>query len=330
MLDKNKSIIGVACGGYSSEKEISMKSGLNVFNILKNSGWKVFMLVIDKNEWYVKSFDIDKLKFSQNDFSFFFNEKKLKFDVIFNAVHGPPGENGELALMLESKNIFHTSCDFNSANLTYSKKDCLTKVKNYNVATAKSIFLNLNDQIIENKIIETVNLPCFVKANKAGSSFGVYRVTSIKKLKSSIKNAFNEDSQVIIESELNGIEVSVGVYRDKNVVKCLPVTEIISENEFFDYEAKYLGKSKEITPANIPREWTESVMKISIDLYKKLNLKGICRSEFIFVNNTPHLLEINSVPGLTEQSIIPKQCKAAGISLNNFFEILLTEAFNKN
>ena len=330
MLDKNNSIIGVACGGYSSEKEISMKSGLNVFNTLKNSGWKVFMLVIDNNEWYVKPSDIEKLKFSLNDFSFFHNKKKYKFDVIFNAVHGPPGENGELAVLLESKNIFHTSCDFNAANLTYSKKDCLMEVKNYNVATAKSIFLNFNDQIIVDKIIETVNLPCFVKANKAGSSFGVYRVTSKKKLRSSIKNAFNEDSQVIIESELNGREVSVGVYRHNNVIKCLPITEIISENEFFDYEAKYLGKSKEITPAKIPLEWTESLMKVSIDLYKKLNLKGICRSEFIFVNNSPHLLEINSVPGLTEQSIIPKQCEAAGIKLNNFFEILLNEAFNKN
>ena len=330
MLDKNKSIIGVACGGYSSEKEISMKSGLNVFNTLRNSGWKVFMLVIGNNEWYIKSSDIEKVKFCQNDFSFFYYERKYKFDVIFNAVHGPPGENGDLAVLLEAKNIFHTSCDFKAAKLTYSKKDCLIEVKKYNVATAKSIILNFNDQIIENKIIEIINLPCFVKANKAGSSFGVYRVTRKKKLKSSIKNAFKEDNQVIIESELNGREVSVGVYRDKNVVKCLPVTEIISENEFFDYEAKYLGKSKEITPAKIPKEWTKSIMKVSIDLYKKLNLKGICRSEFIFVNDTPHLLEINSVPGLTEQSIIPKQCKAAGISLNSFFEILLNEAINKN
>ena len=330
MLDKKKSIIGVACGGYSSEKDISLKSGFKVFNELNKSGWKVFLLIINYDEWYIKSSDGAKIKFSKNEFSFYYNKKKYKFHVIFNAVHGPPGEDGGLAILLDSKNIPHTSCNFSAANLTYSKKDCLNEAKKFNVATAKSIFMNSKDKINISEIINRVGLPCFVKANKAGSSFGVYRVSDKKMLKPSIKNAFKEDSQIIIESELKGREVSVGVYRDIEGIKCLPVTEIIPENEFFDYEAKYLGKASEITPAQIPDEWSDSVVKISIYLYKKFNLKGICRSEYIFVDNIPHLLEINSVPGLTEQSIVPRQCKAAGIGLDIFFEKLLFEAVNKN
>lgn len=330
MLDKKKSIIGIACGGYSSEKEISLKSGLTVFNELNKSGWKAFLLIINDDEWYIKSSEVEKIKFSKNDFSFYYNKKKYKFHVIFNAVHGPPGEDGELATLLDSKNIPHTSCDFSAANLTYNKKDCLIEAKKFNIATAKSIYMDSEDKLIESEIINEIGLPCFVKANKAGSSFGVYRVSDKKMLRPSIKNAFKEDSQIIIESELKGREVSVGVYRDMEGIKCLPVTEIISENEFFDYEAKYLGKANEITPAQIPNEWTDSVVKISIYLYKKFKLKGICRSEYIFVDNIPHLLEINSVPGLTEQSIVPRQCKAAGLSLDIFFEKLLIEAINKN
>jgi len=330
MLDKKKSIIGVACGGYSSEKDISLKSGFTVYNELIRSGWKVFLLIINDDEWYIKTSDVEKIKFSKNDFSFNYNKKNYKFNVIFNAVHGQPGEDGELAILLDSKNIPHTSCNFSAANLTYSKKDCLIEAKKFNVATAKSIYMDSEDKLIESEIINEIGLPCFVKANKAGSSFGVYRVSDKKMLRPSIKNAFKEDSEVIIESELKGREVSVGVYKDIDGIKCLPVTEIISENEFFDYEAKYLGKAIEITPAQIPNEWIDSVIKTSIYLYKKFNLKGICRSEYIFVNDIPHLLEINSVPGLTEQSIVPKQCKAAGISLDMFFEKLLIEAINKN
>ena len=330
MLNKSKSIIGVACGGYGSERNISLKSGTLVLETLKKSGWNAFLLVLDFQNWFIKISETEKISFSKNNFSFFFEDVQHDFDVIFNALHGPPGEDGQLAAKLDFQKIPHTSCDYSPAALTYNKRDCLSVVKKYNIPTAKSIHLNEGELFKEKEIVKKLGLPCFVKANRAGSSFGVYRITDIRDLNLGIKNAFKEDSQIIIESELKGREVSVGVYRNKNDVICLPITEIISENDFFDYEAKYQGKAEEITPAKISYEMFKKVSEMAKFLYNKLELKGICRSEFIFIKNIPHLLEINTVPGLTSESIIPKQCKAAGIELHELFEDLLNEAMIKN
>tara|TARA_B100001758_G_C18410702_1_gene615466 strand:- start:1534 stop:2520 length:987 start_codon:yes stop_codon:yes gene_type:complete len=326
MLNKNKTIIGVACGGFGSEREISLKSGAVVFESLKMSGWNVFLLIVNSKNWYVKISENKEITLSMIDFSFNYNNTRYKIDVIFNTIHGPPGENGQLASKLKSKNIPHTSCDEFSAQLTYNKRECISSVKKYKIPSAKSVHLDEGKPFDEIRIIEKIGLPCFVKANKAGSSFGVYKITNKNKLRWGIKNAFLEDNEILIESELKGREVSVGVYKANDKIICLPITEIISENDFFDYEAKYLGKAKEITPAEIPHNWKINVTEMAIKLYKNLNLKGVCRSDFIFVNNIPHLIEINTVPGLTKESIIPKQCEAAGIKLNKFFEDLLDEA----
>ena len=326
MLNKNKTIIGVACGGFGSEREISLKSGAVVFESLKMSGWNVFLLIVNSKNWHVKISKNKEITLSMIDFSFNYNNTRYRIDVIFNTIHGPPGENGQLASKLKSKNIPHTSCDEFSAQLTYNKRECISSVKKYKIPSAKSVHLDEGKPFDEIRIIEKIGLPCFVKANKAGSSFGVYKITNKNKLRWGIKNAFLEDNEILIESELKGREVSVGVYKANDKIICLPITEIISENDFFDYEAKYLGKAKEITPAQIPNNWKINVTEMAIKLYKNLNLKGVCRSDFIFVNNIPHLIEINTVPGLTKESIIPKQCEAAGIKLNKFFEDLLDEA----
>ena len=326
MLNKNKTIIGVASGGFGSERGISLKSGAVVFESLKMSGWNVFLLIVNSKNWHVKISKNKEITLSMIDFSFNYNNTRYKIDVIFNTIHGPPGENGQLASKLKSKNIPHTSCDEFSAKLTYNKRECISSVKKYKIPSAKSVHLDKGKPFDEIRIIEKIGLPCFVKANKAGSSFGVYKITNKNKLSWGIKNAFLEDNEILIESELKGREVSVGVYKANNKIICLPITEIISENDFFDYEAKYLGKAKEITPAEIPHNWKINVTEMAIKLYKNLNLKGVCRSDFIFVNNIPHLIEINTVPGLTKESIIPKQCEAAGIKLNKFFEDLLDEA----
>ena len=326
MLNKNKTIVGVACGGFGSEREISLKSGAVVFESLKMSGWNVFLLIVNSKNWHVKISKNKEIILSMIDFSFNYNNTRYKIDVIFNTIHGPPGENGQLASKLKSKNIPHTSCDEFSAQLTYNKRECISSVKKYKIPSAKSVHLDEGKPFDEIRIIEKIGLPCFVKANKAGSSFGVYKITNKNKLRWGIKNAFLEDNEILIESELKGREVSVGVYKANDKIICLPITEIISENDFFDYEAKYLGKAKEITPAEIPHNWKINVTEMAIKLYKNLNLKGVCRSDFIFVNNIPHLIEINTVPGLTKESIIPKQCEAAGIKLNKFFEDLLDEA----
>lgn len=330
MLNKDKSIIGIACGGFGSERNISLKSGSLVLETLKNSGWNAFLLVIDIKSWFIKLSEDEKIYFSKSDFTFNHMGFKKSFDVVFNALHGPPGEDGQLAAKLKLKNIPHTSCDYYPAALTYNKRNCLSVVEKYNIPTANSVHLNKGDFYIEKDIVSKLGLPCFVKANRAGSSFGVYRITNINDLSLGIKNAFEEDSQIIIESELKGREVSVGVYRNKSGIVCLPITEIISENDFFDYQAKYEGKAQEITPSKISKDLSQKVSEMAVFLYEKLKLKGICRSEFIFVNETPHLLEINTVPGLTTESIIPKQCKAYGIELHELFETLLDQAMIKN
>jgi D-alanine-D-alanine ligase len=212
------------------------------------------------------------------------------------------------------------------ASLTFNKRDCLSVLKPYGIKTADSYYLNLGDVINEDAIIEKVGLPCFVKANKAGSSFGISKVHKKEDLQQAINIAFKEDDEIIIESFLDGTEVSVGVITYKGQTKVLPITEIVSENDFFDYEAKYLGKSQEITPARLTKTDQENVTRVAKKVYEVLKMKGFSRSEFIFKDGEPHLLEMNTVPGLTRESILPQQAAAAGISLNNLFDNAIEEA----
>ena len=203
--------------------------------------------------------------------------------------------------------------------ITYNKRDCLSIVKPYGIKTATSYYLNLGDAINENKIVDKVGLPCFVKANKAGSSFGITKVFKIEELKKAIDFAFNEDDEIIIESFLDGIEVSVGVINYKNKTTILPMTEIVTENDFFDYEAKYEGKSQEITPARISNKDKKRIEEVSKKTYEILKMNGFSRSEYILIDGEPYLLEINTVPGMTAKSILPQQAAAAGISLPDLF-----------
>ena len=325
-----KILVGIAMGGYASEKAISHESGNNVYKNLSREKWEVFRLLINKNQWTVLDQNNHEIEFDQNDYSFNFNGETLRFDVIFNAVHGVPGENGELAASLKSQNIPQTSCDFFAAELTFDKRKCLELVKKTGVSVAKSFHFNHGDQFDEELILNIVGLPCFVKPNRSGSSFGIIKVYKKKDLKEGIVSALKEDSELIIESALEGSEISVGVYTKNDKVIVLPATEIISENDFFDYKAKYEGKSEEITPAKLDSKVITKVNQIVEKLYVKLELKGICRSEFILVDGNPHLLEINTVPGLTAVSLIPQQLKAAGITLTDFFDQLLEQALKKN
>ena len=223
-------------------------------------------------------------------------------------------------------NIPQTSCDMYQAAVTFNKRDCLSILKPYGIKTAESFFINLVDPINETKIIEKVGLPCFVKANKAGSSFGVSKAHKKEDLKEAISVAFKEDDEIIIESFLDGTEVSVGVITYKGKTKVLPITEIVSENDFFDYEAKYLGKSQEITPARLTKEQETKVKTVAKKVYEVLKMKGFSRSEYIFKNGEPHLLEVNTIPGLTRESILPQQAAAANISLADLFNNAIEEA----
>lgn len=313
-------------GGYSSEYKISLKSGSVVYNSLDQTKYKPFAIHIFKNKWVFVSTNGEEIPVNKDDFSVVINGQKITFDCVFNAIHGSPGEDGFMQAYFELLNIPQTSCDMYQAALTFNKRDLLATLKPFGIKTAESFYLNLGDTINENAIVKKVGLPCFVKANKAGSSFGISKVYKKEDLKAAIENSFKEDDEIIIEQFLDGVEVSVGVISYKGETKVLPITEIVSENDFFDYQAKYEGKSQEITPARISKDYEDKVIKVSKKIYETLKMKGFSRSEFIFKNDEPYLLEVNTVPGLTKESILPQQAAKAGITLIDLFTNAIEEA----
>lgn len=306
-------------GGYSSEYRISINSGTVVYKNLDRSKYEPYMVHIMQNEWFVVADDDTPYPINKSNFTVKINDKTIIFDCVFNTIHGTPGENGLLQAYLNLVGIPQTSCDFYQAALTFNKRDLISVLRPYGIKTAVNYFVNKGDEIEVEEIVKKVGLPCFVKANKAGSSFGITKVKKAEDLEQATKVAFKEDDEIIIESFLDGTEVSVGVITYKGEVLALPVTEIISENEFFDYEAKYLGKSEEITPARITDEQTKEVQELARHIYSKLKMRGFTRSEFIFHNNEAHFIEMNTTPGLSEASILPQQSAKAGISLKDLF-----------
>ncbi len=321
-----KKKIAIIMGGYSSEVNISLKSGNVVYKYLDTNKFIGYRIHILKSKWVYVDDNDEEHPVNKNDFSIQFNNQIIKFDCVFNAIHGTPGEDGLMQAYFELLGIKQTSCDYYQAALTFNKRDLLSTLKPYGINSAISYYLNLGDVINEDDIVAKVGLPCFVKANKSGSSYGISKVYEKEALQKAIENAYKEDDEIIIESFLKGTEVSVGVIRYQGQTKVLPITEIVTENDFFDYEAKYEGKSKEITPARISKEQEFKVSEVAKSAYEILKMSGYSRSEFIFVNDEPYMLEMNTTPGLTEESILPQQAKAAGISLSELFESAIEEA----
>ncbi|MEE1899758.1 D-alanine--D-alanine ligase [Flavobacterium rakeshii] len=321
--------VAIIMGGYSSEYLISLKSGNIVYQNLDKTKYNAYRLHILKDKWVMADEDDNEYLVNKHDFSVDHNGKKIVFDVVFNAIHGTPGEDGLMQAYLQLLNIPQTSCESYQAALTFNKRDMLSVLKPYGIKTAVSHYLNLGDEINEQTIIDKVGLPCFVKPNRSGSSFGISKVKTQEELLPAIETAYKEDNEIIIESFLDGTEVSVGIINYGGVVTVLPVTEIVSENDFFDYEAKYLGKSQEITPARISDEMAQKVSSVAKRVYEILKMDGFSRSEFIIVNNEPHLLEMNTVPGLTAESILPQQAREAGITLPQLFDNAIEQALAK-
>lgn len=311
--------IAIIMGGYSSEYKISLISGNVVYQYLDKTKYNGFRIHIFKEKWVYVDENNAEFSIDKNDFSVTVNDQKITFDCVFNAIHGTPGEDGLMQAYFELLGIKQSSCDYYQAALTFNKRDLLSVLKPYGIKTAISYYLNKGDIINTAEIVKKVGLPCFVKPNKAGSSFGISKVKSEAELPIAIEVAYKEDNEIIIESFLYGTEVSVGVINYQGEIKVLPITEIVSDNDFFDYEAKYEGKSQEITPARISDELTQKVGETAKRAYEVLKMKGFSRSEFIIVDNEPYMLEMNTIPGLTTESLIPQQAQAAGISLQDLF-----------
>ena len=338
MVSPLKKTVYVAAGGYSSEHDISIKSGLVVCEHLDKNEYDVYLLWVQRLGWQVIRYDgfltasslneVESAPAAMDSLVCVLDNETIRPDVIFNTIHGNPGENGLFAAYCETIRIPQSSCNFYESALTFNKRDTLAVVKQYNIPTAVNYLYNKGDEINPEAIVNTVGLPCFVKANRAGSSYGITRVKTIDQLPVAIEIALKEDHQILIESQLTGTEVSVGVIPKNGDVEALAPTAILSENEFFDYEAKYLGKSQEITPAEISKEDTAAVQNLAVKIYRILNLKGIARADFIFHEGKPHFIEINTTPGLSEQSIIPQQVRHAGYTLTEFFSNIIKDTLN--
>ncbi len=315
-------------GGYSSEVGISLKSGNVVYKHLNKEKYNPYRVHILKDKWVLVDDEENEHPINKHDFSAEIDGTKITFDAVFNAIHGAPGENGVILAYFNLIGLKHTSAPFYQMALTFNKRDTLSVVKEYGIPAATSVYLNKGDEINTNTIIEKIGLPCFVKPNGAGSSFGISKVYTQEELIPAIEKAYEEDSEILIESFLDGTEVSVGVIQYKGEIKVLPITEIVSDNDFFDYKAKYEGESQEITPARLTEAQEKSVNNIAKRVYEILNMSGFSRSEYILVNDVPHFLEMNTVPGLTEASILPQQANHAGISLTELFGNAIEMALN--
>lgn len=320
--------IAVVMGGYSAEKVISMKSGAIALKHLQKGPYKAYAVVIDELGWRLRlnnqEYPIDKSNFSAT-----VNGVKITFDVVFMAIHGTPGEDGALQSYLDELNIPYTTSGAAAARLSFNKAECNNFLRTKGIPCAQSYLLHKGEHYQKTTIIEKVGLPCFVKPNKNGSSFGVSKVTTLKELDAAIEKAMKHDTEVLIESFLEGTEVTCGIINFGNKLQTFPATEIVSENDFFDYEAKYEGKSKEITPARISEAVALKVAERTKEVYQLLNLNGIARIDFIIQAGTPYVIEANTVPGLSEESIIPQQAACVGLSLPKLFTQAVEEAMMK-
>jgi D-alanine-D-alanine ligase len=319
--------IAIVAGGDSSEFEISVKSATEVSKVLSNR-YIVYIIMIKGTNWYWEDpkgrfHNIDK-----NDFTLVTDDYRIRFDGVFIAIHGTPGENGLLQGYFDMMGIPYTSCNAFSSALTFNKQATKLFLKEYGIQMAEAILIRKGEITDPGLIMRKTGLPCFVKPNNSGSSFGVTKVKKRGELIPAIETAFKESNEVLIEAFMKGREMACGVVKTKNRKLVLPVTEIISKNEFFDYEAKYTpGRSEEVTPADIPETTREEIQRLSSLISDLLGCKGIVRVDFILVNNQPWFLEINTVPGMTSESLVPKQVIAASISFEDLYSMVVEDMF---
>ncbi len=318
-------------GGHSDEYVVSLKSGQLIYDSLDRNLYDVYKVVILRDDWYFLDEQGQKLPINKGDFSVTLSSgQHLKFDVCFNIIHGAPGENGVLQAYWDAISQVYTGCDFYQSALTFNKKDTLAVLSKYGIPSAKSVYLRKGETINAEEIILELGLPVFVKPNQSGSSLGISKVKELSELLPATEVAFKEDHEILIESFLDGMEVSVGVVDFKDETVVLGITEIVPQNEFFDYEAKYEGASEEITPARIDEETRKRVENIAKKAYDSLGMSGFSRSEFILMDDIPYMLEMNTNPGFSPASILPQQARHYGISIADLCGNEVEKALNKN
>jgi D-alanine-D-alanine ligase len=325
-----KKTIALVTGGYSGESVISYKSAVTIKNNIDVEKWDCYTIDINPQGWFYESSDGEKTPVDKNDFSILAEGKKINFDAVLIGLHGTPGEDGKLQGYFDCLNIPYTSCNAATSALTFNKRYTVAVAAFGGLKVAKSMHIFKNIPVKISEILAALKLPVFVKPNNGGSSIGMSKVNEAGDLQLALDKAFKEDDQVLVEEFIKGREFTIGVFKSKGNVIALPMTEILTSKEFFDYEAKYNGASEEITPANADESITGKVRAAAQMAYAIFNCNGVVRIDFIYdeASETPYMLEINTVPGQSEASIIPQQVKAMGWSLKEFYSALIEECFD--
>jgi len=317
--------IAIVAGGDSSEYVVSVKSAAAVAEALMGS-YNTRMVMVRGSNWYSEDGKGRVYRIDKNDFTLVTDEGKERFDAVFIAIHGSPGENGLLQGYFDMLGIPYSTCGAFVSALTFSKQACKAYLAQFGIAMAEAVIVRKGEVVNAAAILERTGLPCFVKPDDSGSSFGVTKVKNGNDLIPALETAFGESSTAVVEAEMKGREVACGVVKTRAGMIVFPVTEIISRNEFFDFEAKYTpGMSDEITPAALPADVTAKIQKLTSEIYDHLGCRGIVRVDFIIVGDTPWFLEINTVPGMTPESILPRQAAAYGISPTDLYSMVIED-----
>ncbi len=321
--------IAIVCGGFSGEYQISIQSANMVKTHLDSSKYNSYIIVIEKGQWYYEDGEANKHIINKDDFSLMLNNQTIKFDGVFNAIHGTPGEDGKLLGYFDMLNIPYTSCDMDTSALTFNKYLCNNFVQSIGINVANSFSFLAGESINKDEVINSLGLPIFIKPARSGSSVGIAKVSKVEDFDAAIEKAFITDNRILIEEFIDGREMACGMFLKNDKLVVLPLTEIISKNDFFDYEAKYTnGMADEVSPpVNLGTEQEIDIKALSSLLYNKLDCRGIVRVDYILTNNELYFIEINTVPGLSPASIVPKQAEAMGIPIGELFNTVVENMF---
>ena len=324
-----KKKIALVTGGYSGEATISYKSAKTIYNNLDKALFDVYLVDVNPEGWFYEN-EGQKINVNREDFTLDLKGEKIQFDAVFIGMHGTPGEDGKLQGYFDMLGLPYTSCNAASSALTFNKRYTVAVAAMAGIHVAKSVHLFKHTPYNLEDIGTTLKMPVFVKPNNGGSSIGMSKVTAVEQLEAAIQKAFAEDDQVLIEQMITGREFTVGVFKGDGSIQVLPITEVVAHKEFFDFEAKYEGKSSETTPAQIPEQWKRKIEEAAKKVYQVFNCNGVVRIDFIYneEDDAPFMLEINTIPGQSEASIIPQQVKAKGWELKDFYAKLVYQAMN--
>ncbi len=325
-----KKKVALVTGGLSGEAQISYKSAITVNSNLDRNKFEVYQIDINPSGWWYTPENEAPQKVNRDDFSITDSGSKINFDVVLLCIHGTPGEDGKLQGYFDMLGLPYTSCDAATSALTFNKRYTVAVAAFGGISVANSMHLFKHTPVSPENILAKLQLPVFVKPNNGGSSIGMSKVTTADALAPALEKAFKEDTQVLVEEFISGREFTIGVFKTNGALQVLPITEIETSNEFFDFEAKYQGKSVETTPALIAETMQSQLEAAAKRVYEVLNCRGVVRIDFIYneQKGLPYMLEVNTVPGQSAASVIPQQVKAMGVSLQDFYTSIVEESLN--